>query len=238
MTFGLLNSIMLLGLFALAIPIIIHLLNRRRFDVVDWGAMRFLVMSETTRRRVFIEELLLMLLRMGLIALLVLAMCAPIASGVIFEKLGFIENRDVVLVFDGSTAMSYTDDDGKTAHAQAVEWAKKVLDDLKPGDTVAIIQAREQPVEDPEPGPDAKKAAGRKPLPEPTPDLNEVRKTLDNLVLPGGGCDWAAAVKMASETHRKYASHSRRDVILLGVGRKTDWADPKSIDAWGRTARQ
>ena len=75
MTFGLLNSIMLLGLFALAIPIIIHLLNRRRFDVVDWGAMRFLVMSETTRRRVFIEEMLLMLLRMGLIAVLVLAMC-------------------------------------------------------------------------------------------------------------------------------------------------------------------
>jgi hypothetical protein len=235
MTFGLLNSIMLLGLFALAIPIIIHLLNRRRFDVVDWGAMRFLVMSETTRRRVFIEELLLMLLRMGLIAVLVLAMCAPIASGVIFEKLGFVENRDVVLVFDGSTAMSYTDDDGKTSHQQAVEWAKSLLDEMKPGDTVAVIQAREQPVEYPEQKPDAKRPAGAKPLPLLTSDLKQARDTLDKLVAPGGGCDWPAAVKMAGETLRKYGTHGRRDVILLGVGRVTDWADPKTLDEWVRT---
>ena len=58
---------MLLGLAALAIPIIIHLLNRRRYEVIDWGAMRFLQMSKVTRRRLFLEEILLMLLRMGLI---------------------------------------------------------------------------------------------------------------------------------------------------------------------------
>ena len=59
MSFGLLNALMLLGLAGLAIPPIIHLLNRRRFDVVDWGAMQFLQISETTRRRLLIEELLL-----------------------------------------------------------------------------------------------------------------------------------------------------------------------------------
>ena len=61
---------MLLGLAALVIPIIIHLLNRRRFETIDWGAMQFLQISKVTRRRLFLEELLLMLLRMGLIALL------------------------------------------------------------------------------------------------------------------------------------------------------------------------
>src|SRR5215471_3743184 len=60
--------VMLFGLGAIAIPPIIHLLNRRRFEVVDWGAMQFLQVSEVTRRRLMIEELLLMLLRMGLIA--------------------------------------------------------------------------------------------------------------------------------------------------------------------------
>ena len=68
---------MLVGLAALAIPPIIHLLNRRRYDVVDWGAMQFLQISEVTRRRLLIEELLLMLLRMGLIAVLVLALAGP-----------------------------------------------------------------------------------------------------------------------------------------------------------------
>src|ERR1700687_3784584 len=102
MTFGFLNLIMLLGLAGLAIPPIIHLLNRRRFDVVDWGAMQFLQISETTRRRLLLEQILLMLLRMGLIAVLVLALAAPYASNPVFANLGNRPNRDVVLIFDGS----------------------------------------------------------------------------------------------------------------------------------------
>ena len=50
MPIGFLNLLMLLGLGAVIIPPLIHLLNRRRYDVVDWGAMQFLQISETTRR--------------------------------------------------------------------------------------------------------------------------------------------------------------------------------------------
>src|SRR5437588_4472410 len=106
MTFGFLNALMLLGLAGLAIPPIIHLLNRRRYDVVDWGAMQFLQVGETTRRRLLIEELLLMLLRMGLLALLVLALASPYAVSPLLDRLGHRENRDVVLIFDSSTSMA------------------------------------------------------------------------------------------------------------------------------------
>src|ERR671935_2667786 len=99
---------MLLGLVVLLIPPLIHLLNRRRYDVVDWGAMQFLQVSETTRRRLLIEEILLMALRMGLIAILVLALAAPYVAGPWFARLGGRPNRDVVLVFDGSYSMGYT----------------------------------------------------------------------------------------------------------------------------------
>src|SRR5436190_24346407 len=102
MTFGLLNILMLAGLAGLAIPPIIHLLNRRRFQVVDWGAMQFLQISETTRRRLLIEEMLLMLLRMGLIAIMVLAMAAPWIPNNLLPGIGPKPNRDVVLIFDGS----------------------------------------------------------------------------------------------------------------------------------------
>ncbi len=69
---------MLIGLAAVAIPIIIHLLNRRRARVVDWGAMKFLLDSLASRnRRILIEELLLMILRCLAVAVLVLAMARP-----------------------------------------------------------------------------------------------------------------------------------------------------------------
>src|SRR5258706_11519662 len=103
---GFLNLAMLIGLAGVAIPIIIHLLNRRRYDVVDWGAMQFLQISETTRRRLLIEEILLMALRMLLIAIMVLAMAAPFIPSSLLG-LGPKPNRDVVLIFDGSYSMSY-----------------------------------------------------------------------------------------------------------------------------------
>jgi hypothetical protein len=76
MTF--LNWTMLLALAAVAIPIIIHLLNRQRATLIDWGAMRFLLDSlAARRRRILLEEIILMALRCLLVALLVLALARP-----------------------------------------------------------------------------------------------------------------------------------------------------------------
>ncbi|REJ93045.1 MAG: hypothetical protein DWQ34_11235, partial [Planctomycetota bacterium] len=51
MSFGLLNGLMLLGLAAVALPVIVHLISKRKFDVVQWGAMQFLELGRRTRRR-------------------------------------------------------------------------------------------------------------------------------------------------------------------------------------------
>ncbi|MCY2927422.1 MAG: BatA domain-containing protein, partial [Planctomycetota bacterium] len=76
MTF--LNWTMLLALAAVAVPIVIHLLNRRTAVVVEWGAMRFLMASMASRkRRVMLEEILLMVMRCLLVAVVALAMARP-----------------------------------------------------------------------------------------------------------------------------------------------------------------
>lgn len=68
----------LIGLAAVAIPIVIHLLNRRQARTMAWGATRFLLASLASRnRRILIEEIVLMILRCSLVALLVLAMARP-----------------------------------------------------------------------------------------------------------------------------------------------------------------
>lgn len=78
MTF--LNNLLLLGLIGISIPILIHLFNRRRAKVVEWGAMQFLLGSIVNRRRrVLIEELILMVLRCLLVAVIVLMVARPFA---------------------------------------------------------------------------------------------------------------------------------------------------------------
>ncbi len=73
-----LNTALLLGAFGIAIPIVIHLLNRRTRRIVDWGAMNFLLDSLASRnRRIQLEEALLMATRCLLVGLLALAIARP-----------------------------------------------------------------------------------------------------------------------------------------------------------------
>jgi PA14 domain/Aerotolerance regulator N-terminal/von Willebrand factor type A domain len=74
------NTILLAGLAAVAIPVIIHLLSRKAAKVIDWGAMQFLLDSiESRKRRIQLEEALLMAARCLLMALLALAVARPFA---------------------------------------------------------------------------------------------------------------------------------------------------------------
>src|ERR1700736_1032375 len=75
--FGVLSTTLLAGGAAISVPIVIHLLNRRRYKIVTWAAMRFLLNAQKQNtRRMRIEQLVLLLVRMGLVALVVLAMAA------------------------------------------------------------------------------------------------------------------------------------------------------------------
>jgi len=63
-----------IGLGTVSVPVIIHLLNRRRFRIRQWAAMQFLLDSlRRNRRRLRIEELILMALRCLAIFLLAMA---------------------------------------------------------------------------------------------------------------------------------------------------------------------
>src|SRR6266705_3208362 len=75
--FGLWTTTLFAGVAAVSVPVIIHLLNRRRYKIVTWAAMRFLLNAQKQNtRRMRIEQLLLLLCRMALVALIVLAMAA------------------------------------------------------------------------------------------------------------------------------------------------------------------
>jgi len=73
-----LNPALLWGLGLMSIPIIIHLLFRRQFERVEWAPMRYLKLTiQRNRRRVQLEQLILLLLRMALIGILFLLIARP-----------------------------------------------------------------------------------------------------------------------------------------------------------------
>src|SRR6185369_10585643 len=106
---GFLNPLLLFGLTAVSVPIIIHLLNRRKFQKVVWAAMRFLRTSvEQNQRRMRIEDLILLVLRCMLLALLALALARPALKSVTSDIFGQSKVTAVIIV-DNSESMGMSD---------------------------------------------------------------------------------------------------------------------------------
>lgn len=206
MSFGFLNVAMLLGLLAVALPVLAHLISRRRFDVVQWGAMQFLQLGQKTRRRIRLEELLLMLLRMGVLGLIAFGMARPWGTGGLLSSLTGRVSRDVVLVIDGSMSMGWKGP-VNTPHAQAVQWAHQCLDTLRPGDTVSVLDVRDQirPVID-----------------TPTGDFDLARTVIDELPMPSGSSDLASGLRHALQILGR-TSNVSREVIVLTDRQKLPW---------------
>jgi len=131
----------LLWLSAVALlPLIIHLMNRRRRLDIEWGAMQFLRDAHATRnKRVRLEEMALLALRTLMLIALVLGVARPLIRhpGLIG---GERPRQDVVLVLDASSSMALRQE-GTTPFARAAATASEVLDRLERGDTVGVILA-------------------------------------------------------------------------------------------------
>ena len=103
-----------IGAGAATIPIIIHILNRRRYQRVRWAAMDFLLMAEKiTRKRVKIEHLILLLLRTLAVLLLCWALANPLLKSAGVSSLLGKDKRNVVVLLDDSYSMSMTNSRGE-----------------------------------------------------------------------------------------------------------------------------
>jgi hypothetical protein len=88
-----------------ALPIIIHLINQRRFHTIDWAAMRFLLeANRMSRGYARIRQWLILLARVLAIAGLVFMISRPLASGWIGLTGGGRADTTIVLI-DRSPSM-------------------------------------------------------------------------------------------------------------------------------------
>src|SRR3954471_16566153 len=216
--FNFANVSMLGGLAAASVPIIIHLLNRRKFREMRWAAMRFLMAAiRKNSRRIRIEQWLLLAVRTLLILLVVLAMAKPY-----LESLGALpvlagRRTHRVLVLDGSLSMAYATSD-VTRFEQAKTLAAQLVKDARRGDAISVVLMADPP----------KVVIG-----DPSPNHAEVLKEIEEIALPHGGTDLEASFR-AIERVLDASTINQKEVVFLTDLQTASWRRPGDDDGLKR----
>ena len=190
----------------MGLPVVAHLISKRKFDVIEWGAMQFLELGRRTRRKVRLEEFFLLFLRMAVIGAIVFALARPWAKGSVFSRVTQTVQRDVVLIIDGSYSMGW-EGRGQTPDQAARKWAMECLESMQASDTVSVLHARDQL---------------QLLVENPTTDKDYVRELIAGLPKPGGTCNLAAAVNKGLQILSR-SNNPSREVIVLTDSQTRPW---------------
>ena len=152
MTF--LQPILLAALPLIALPIVIHLINRQRHRTIAWGAMMFLLDAKRMTRGIArLRYWLIMAMRMLAIATLIFAVARPLASGRMGLALGGAPDTTII-VLDRSASMQQQDmQTGETKLTSALRKLTALMQTLGKSPHVVLIENAENralPVEAPE----------------------------------------------------------------------------------------
>ena len=204
MTF--LNIGALFGLSAVAIPIIIHLLNQFQVKQVTWAAMRFLRESiEKNQRRLQLEDILLLLLRCLLVILLILALSRPTyqANG----NLSASHQVAAVMIIDDSYSMGLTNGI-QTSLERAQTAAEQILAAFPSGSSSALFFAADNvnPV-----------------VALPTFDFNLLRARIRQAKLTDRATDLTSALQLAVTTLQKHEGNESKEIYVITDGQANGW---------------
>jgi len=219
---------------AVAVPLLVHLLFRKRYQIVPWAAIRFLLIAERRHRR-RIDQWLLLALRVCALLLPLLAMAATTKWAEDFwqrirpgqlESVSNVPRTHHVLVIDGSLSMTTRADDGRTRFDHAVGHVENMVRNGNPGDgyTVLFLAGPPQLIV-PGPSNDADKVAG------------EIRK----LKVAHTATDTTPTLAMIADiVARSPRAYPRRQVTFLTDLQRSSWAgvlpkpDAAPPEAWRR----
>src|SRR6185503_6022096 len=130
-----LTPLFLLGLATLAVPVIIHLIQRERKNVVQFPSLMFLrrIPYQSVRRR-RIRNWPLLLLRLAALALIVAAFARPFLRRDTLVAAAAGGAREVVVLIDRSYSMGYGD-----RWARATAAAARAIGAVGPADRASIV---------------------------------------------------------------------------------------------------
>lgn len=140
-----LNPWLLAGLLGLSIPIIIHLLFKRRKKRIRFSTLRFLkIATRENARRMKLRQLLLLLMRLCIIAILVFAFARPFFQDPLSEA-SATGGKEIIFLIDTSCSMRAENGMGQVRMDYAKERAAEIVENLGEGNLVGVMEFSQEP---------------------------------------------------------------------------------------------
>ncbi len=203
------GSLAVAGLVAAVGPLLIHLLNRRRYRVVDWAAMDFLRQAlGRSRRWIKLRDMLLLILRTVCLLLFGLAMARPYwSTGP--SALNSAGPVHAVLIVDNSLSMGYARLDGTLLDVAKTK-AREFIDQLPTGSRCTVLPLC---------------GGERVFLLAPAATLDDARAVLMSIEVVDRGANGAMAIELAREACRQVDHPATKRVVFLGDQQAVNWPD-------------
>ena len=204
------------GALAAAIPVAIHLFNRRRAERKRFAAIEFILRSRKNLiRRMKLRQLLVLLARIALLVILAIALAKPFTHTDRLTSFGGMTSSATVYVFDNSWSMAATD--GTTSNLErARERLQELLRRTRGDEMVALVFA-------------SRPASA--PIGRLTYDVSRLRESLASVVLSTKETDMLGALRLADSILSKAPAHLQREIVVLSDHSRHVWSGVEA--PWG-----
>ncbi len=215
-----LNGAFLFAALAALLPLLIHLISRRRVATVEFSSLRFLKELERKRiRRVRLRQILLLIIRSLIILFAALALARPTLRGTLGGPGRVRARTSVAIVIDNSASMA-REESGESLLARAVRSAHEIAGLLDEGDQAFLVTACDPP---------------RVALPGGTFSPDVLRTGLSELAPGHSATNYGEALARATELLSQ-ARNINRELYVLGDLQRTGWPDRPEVESGGEGA--
>jgi hypothetical protein len=208
LNFTFLNGAFLFAALAALLPLLIHLISRRRVATVEFSSLRFLKELERKRiRRVRLRQILLLIIRSLIILAAALALARPTIRGTLGGA-GAHARTSVAIVLDDSASMSRGGDGGDLL-SEAAGVAEEIAGLLDEGDQAFLVTAG---------GP------ARAVLPQGTFSPDVLLESLSAVEAGPTATDYERALDIATDLLAA-SRNLNRELYVLGDLQRNGWFD-------------
>ncbi len=211
--FAFLNPFLLWGVALASIPIIVHLLHKRRYQEVEWAAMRFLMQAaQKNSRRIRLEQLLLLVVRILILMFLVFALAQPF-----FESLQKKQSTDQptlrVIVIDTSYSMGQRNGQFVMLD-KAKSIANQIVETTRPGDALQLVRISE--------------SFPQAIVQQPAYKTEQILKEIEQLLLTEEQGDISATLQTITEMTQKKEKLPHTEIYFVSDFQRESWLPASS----------